>query len=613
MTTDVRTGLRYQLASSRKRFGLLIALLLLIGAAVTLGVLFGYKTTSVETAILEIRYGDVSVQTSETGGAWGTATDLMTVEVGDWLWVSEDAAAVLHYFDGSRSLLCGPAQAQLQESHRTSRIIGADENVITTRLVSGQATCQVLDTASHFVVTTPTGAISGRDTVLKADADLGEYVNWSDGARTTLLASLVPHSEGGLAAALIPLEGGTLARVPPLPDGLGDGENENLVKEFRSRAARLLDAAIRERSTSVTVSGAEMLEYNPHTGSAMYSLDAGSSSPTMGHTERPQYIARATDIIEQDDVLDECEVVKASWPVLATPSIPGLAATNVDRRSELPKTPEYQFSIYGVTKPLGVAVHPDGDLIYVSESGGERLVHIYDGQGTPIGTLKPPDSKSVASRSPAYVAVHNSTARIYVSDRTRRCLDVYDCSGAHVGKFVPQSMGEHWAPMAIAFDSHTGNWDDLYVTEFSSGMHRVLVLGYNWDVKLEFGAKGDGPTQFSFPNGVAVDSQGTIYVADSNNFTLKIFDSQGGNPRAIDAGLPRGLAVNDAGLLHVVDVFGHSVIVFEAGETLQRLFTFGGQGMGAGEFNYPNGIAVDRSGGVYIADRENDRVQVWRY
>ena len=48
-------------------------------------------------------------------------------------------------------------------------------------------------------------------------------------------------------------------------------------------------------------------------------------------------------------------------------------------------------------------------------------------------------------------------------------------------------------------------------------------------------------------------------------------------------------------------------------DTNAVLFTFGVFGMDDGQFNYPNDIVLDLFGRLYIADRENNRIQVWSY
>ena len=46
---------------------------------------------------------------------------------------------------------------------------------------------------------------------------------------------------------------------------------------------------------------------------------------------------------------------------------------------------------------------------------------------------------------------------------------------------------------------------------------------------------------------------------------------------------------------------------------IEYLGSFGSQGVANGQFSYPNGIAVDGRGRLYIADSTNDRVQLWSY
>lgn len=61
----------------------------------------------------------------------------------------------------------------------------------------------------------------------------------------------------------------------------------------------------------------------------------------------------------------------------------------------------------------------------------------------------------------------------------------------------------------------------------------------------------------------------------------------------------------------MVDSFKHKVFVFT--KTGRLLFTYGGFGRTGDGLAYPNGIAIDReSGDIYIADKLNNRISVWR-
>ncbi|MEP7036462.1 MAG: hypothetical protein ABI934_12805, partial [Actinomycetota bacterium] len=85
--------------------------------------------------------------------------------------------------------------------------------------------------------------------------------------------------------------------------------------------------------------------------------------------------------------------------------LPGLSSTTL---------PHYEMSIYGANKPLGVAVTPTGDRIYVTESDGARLVRVYDSAGKKTGTLTPPSSTGL-KHLPMYVAINPKTQDVYVS------------------------------------------------------------------------------------------------------------------------------------------------------------------------------------------------------
>ena len=291
--------------------------------------------------------------------------------------------------------------------------------------------------------------------------------------------------------------------------------------------------------------------------------------------------------------------------------------------SELPglsvaKLPHYQFSIYGTTKPLGVAANASGDRIYVTESGGENLVRVYDRAGKPAGTLKPPKSTG-PSHVPIYVAINPTTQDVYVSDRSTASVYVYDAKGTYLRTFAPKGdLGGKWAPLGLAFDPD----GSLYATDvrgLTPKTHRVLSFAPDGTLMRSMGAPG----QLNFPNGIVVDSHGNIEVSDSNNGRLVIFNAAGKMLATIsqgigegDLGLPRGAAVDDAGRLFVADTADHMVRVYTIDAkqaTPTYVGSFGGEGQLDGLFEYPNGVATDTRAHIYITDRENNRVQVWGY
>jgi DNA-binding beta-propeller fold protein YncE len=74
--------------------------------------------------------------------------------------------------------------------------------------------------------------------------------------------------------------------------------------------------------------------------------------------------------------------------------------------------------------------------------------------------------------------------------------------------------------------------------------------------------------------------------------------------------MPAGIALNDEGQIFIADGYANARVhkFTSQGELIQ---SWGGPGDGVGEFRLPHGILIDRTGRVLVADRENDRVQVF--
>lgn len=283
------------------------------------------------------------------------------------------------------------------------------------------------------------------------------------------------------------------------------------------------------------------------------------------------------------------------------------------------KLPHYSFSVYGMAEPMDVAVSPDGERLYVTETGGKRLVRVYDpSSGHWIRNLVPPGGRKNLWRMPVYVAVSPKTEDVYVSDRLREDIEIYSPQGKFLRKLKPAGrLGKGSNPLGVAFDSN----GRLYVTDVGGkrSQHRVLVFGKGSRPLYRLGKPG----MFWFPNGLAIDSGGYVYVADSDNGRLAVLNPKGKLVSQVlrgvgegDLGLPRGVAIHD-GKLFVVDTMSHTVKVYGISEGQPKLpayiGSFGVEGIGNGQFQYPNGIAIGPDGRIYIADRENDRVQVWTY
>lgn len=279
------------------------------------------------------------------------------------------------------------------------------------------------------------------------------------------------------------------------------------------------------------------------------------------------------------------------------------------------EVPSYTTAVYGTQRPSGVAVSPSGDRIYVTQSEGDRAGLVFDASGTKVGTMAPPASTGT-DHAPVYLAIDPLTSEVYVSDRLAGAIYIYDRDGAYQRTFTLAQPRPGWQPLGLAFDTK----GSLYVTDLSGPFQKVLVIDRAAAVVRTLGEND----KLNFPNGVAVDGAGNVYISDSNNGRLLMYGSDGTVRAQVgrgagqgNLGLPRGLAVDGSGRVLVADSTGQGVFVYRppagAERRLDYLGFVGGEGVSDGTFEYPNSVAVDARGRVYVADTFNDRVQIWSY
>lgn len=281
------------------------------------------------------------------------------------------------------------------------------------------------------------------------------------------------------------------------------------------------------------------------------------------------------------------------------------------------QTPHYAYSLYGVAAPMGVAVTSDGERMYVTQQEVNAPVVVMDRAGAKLGELVPPDAKK-ATHQALYVAINPVSNEVYVSDRMAKAIYVYDDQGQWVRTFRPTGLADTWQPLALTFkDDGT-----LYVADVQEKAPAILAFDVN-GAKVASFVPGPDLGPLNYPNGLVVQDDGDVLVSDSSNSRIIAFTSDGAATVLASAGLaegdvgmPRGTAFDDSGRLLVIDTVNHHGISYRPADpptSLETVGVWGVQGIGEGQFEYPNGLATDTRGRVYVADRVNNRVQVWTY
>lgn len=286
--------------------------------------------------------------------------------------------------------------------------------------------------------------------------------------------------------------------------------------------------------------------------------------------------------------------------------------------TEAGPAPKPLFSITGPGKgdapdfvrPLSAAWAANGD-IYVSDTGNGRIC-VFSGTGRflrEFGRSKSskPGAETAVLQQPGGISLAPD-GNVYVADIRAGAIVVFDARGSLVKRIFPRAPTttgrRHWAPTDVAVSS-----DRIYVTDAAG------VAIFSADGSPGGRIDKAGGAAFAYPNGVALRSDGTLVISDTNNGRVVSVEATGplvwvsgpsdASQRII--GLPRGLAVAHDGSILVADAFLFGITrVSDRGVFIER---YGNRGPDLGFFEFPNDVAV-RGDLVVVADKENNRVQV---
>jgi DNA-binding beta-propeller fold protein YncE len=281
-----------------------------------------------------------------------------------------------------------------------------------------------------------------------------------------------------------------------------------------------------------------------------------------------------------------------------------------DQQTEEIKIKDLPFQLI---RTYGVAVDSKG-LVYAADQG-VSAIFIFNTETKAVELIA--NGKQVHFGAVSGMALDDND-RLFVTDVGLRHVDVFK-PGTHELETV--FGGDVLAaPASIAIDTENRF---IYVVDTQNDVVDVFDAD-SFKLLRKIGTPSKkhtltAPGTFSLPVGVAVDKDGNVYVTDTFNDRIEIFDADGGfvsmfgkngdGPQDFER--PKGIAVDGDGHIWVADSAQDQIKVFDKDGRL--LIYFGEHGEYPGRFMGVYDIAIDKNNRVFTSEMFPGRVQMFRY
>lgn len=281
----------------------------------------------------------------------------------------------------------------------------------------------------------------------------------------------------------------------------------------------------------------------------------------------------------------------------------------VDPNAATKKQPKVRFALY---TPYGVAVDSKG-MLYVADTR-VGAVFVFNTENDDVQLIR--NGAEAHFKSVLGVAIDDAD-HLFVSDNGLHVVEEFDANHKYVGSFGNDVLR---GPCGIAIDS-----ENRYLYVVDTDLDQVIVFDADTrNVIRKIGTTGKNhtltdPGEFSKPTNAAVDKEGNLYVTDTLNDRVEVFDADGQFIRTFgkngdgpgNFARPKGIAIDGDGHVWVADAMLNRLQIFTPEG--QLLLAFGNFGNMPGQFQSLTGLTIDKTNRVFAAEQLLGRVQMFRY
>jgi len=244
---------------------------------------------------------------------------------------------------------------------------------------------------------------------------------------------------------------------------------------------------------------------------------------------------------------------------------------------------------------------------------------------------------------PVGIAI-DAAGNLYVADQGNHCIrkitpngEVSTLAGGMAGFADGERLNAQFStPLGIAIDVadnlYVADWGNYRIRKVTPG-GEVSTLVDDWEDGGSFADSDASVARFHQPSGIAMDRAGNLYVTDTRNHRIRKVTQKGeistlaggkegfadGEGHNAQFRYPEGIAIDTAGNLYVADIYNHRIRKVTMRGEVSTLAGSGSTGYDKGgfvdgegqnaRFNEPRDIAIDAVGNLYVTDSGNHRIR----
>lgn len=314
-----------------------------------------------------------------------------------------------------------------------------------------------------------------------------------------------------------------------------------------------------------------------------------------------------------------CTPARNQCPAIASAILCALVLAGCTRDISDPTAVEGVWGKHGLAngrfhKPRAMAI--DGnDEIYIVDMTGR--VQVFNPGGQFLRVWSTPD---IRKGKPTGLSIDRQ-GHVMVSDTHYHRVLFYKKDGTLLQeRTIGGTAGNGPGEFGFVTDAVEDSKGNFFVAEYGD-FDRIQKFSSRGKFVMQWGGHGDSAGQFIRPQGLAIDGQDRVWVADACNHRIQVFEVSGSNAKLVkiwgrhgsqpgELAYPYDLVLDGEGHVYISEFGNHRVQKFTSeGESVA---VWGTGGRRAGELNRPWALVRDKAGTVHILDTENHRVQTIR-